>query len=402
MGRRAGPSLAVLVILALTFGWLGPVWASTSSDLDGVRREIAALDQTIRGARAEATEAGRAVAAARDRLSAVLSELEDRQAEIDDLRRRIGEEQARLAALQAELSALRLALASTRSEIVAATIRLQAQAVDLYIEATSSVGISMLYLDSATEVAVSLAYAEDVSGQTEELLKGFEALRLAEERQVADVEETTAEVSVGLEQLHEEEARLGDKLAEVERLRRDAERELADARVLLDRINREIRQAEQHKEGLQADAARLEREIRARAQAAASSERPGTLAWPINGRVSSPYGYRIHPILGTRRLHTGIDIDGGTGTPIRAAGAGTVILAGAWGGYGNAVVIDHGGGLTTVYAHQSRIAVSRNGKVAKGDTIGYVGCTGYCTGPHLHFETRVNGTPVDPMRYLRG
>ena len=84
-----------------------------------------------------------------------------------------------------------------------------------------------------------------------------------------------------------------------------------------------------------------------------------------------------------------------------AAGAGTVILAGAWGGYGNAVVIDHGGGLTTVYAHQSRIAVSRGEKVSRGETIGYVGCTGSCTGPHLHFETRVGGEPVDPMRFLR-
>jgi murein DD-endopeptidase MepM/ murein hydrolase activator NlpD len=402
MRRRAGASVAVLAALSLALGWLTPARAATSSDLDGVRREIAALDDKIRDARAGATEAGRAVAAARDRVAAVVSELEARQAEIDTLRERIGEEQARLAVLEAELTVLRTALASTRSEIVAATVRLQAQAVDLYIEATSSTGISMLYLDSATEVAVSLAYAEDVSGQTEELINGFEALRRAEERQVAEVETTTVAVSAGLELLHDEESRLGEKVAEVERLRRDAERELADARTLLDRINREISQAEQHKEGLQADAARLEREIRARAKAAASSERPGTLAWPINGRVSSPYGYRIHPILGTRRLHTGVDIDGGSGTPIRAAGAGTVILAGSWGGYGNAVVIDHGGGLTTVYAHQSRIAVSRNGKVAKGDTIGYVGCTGYCTGPHLHFETRVNGTPVDPMRYLRG
>jgi murein DD-endopeptidase MepM/ murein hydrolase activator NlpD len=136
----------------------------------------------------------------------------------------------------------------------------------------------------------------------------------------------------------------------------------------------------------------------------------GIMAWPVPGfyTITSPYGYRIHPILGVRKLHTGIDIgkNGSTpinGQPIVSAGAGTVIYAGWRSGYGNTVMIDHGNGVVTLYAHQQNggIHVSVGEHVAKGARIGTVGSTGYSTGPHLHFEVRVNGTPKDPMPYLR-
>jgi murein DD-endopeptidase MepM/ murein hydrolase activator NlpD len=124
------------------------------------------------------------------------------------------------------------------------------------------------------------------------------------------------------------------------------------------------------------------------------------MIWPVNGTVTSGYGYRIHPILGKRILHTGIDIAAASGTSIWAADGGTVIYATWVSGYGNTVAIDHGGGISTLYAHQSSMAVSYGQKVKKGQVVGYVGSTGYSTGPHLHFEVRVNGTPVDPMGYL--
>jgi len=120
----------------------------------------------------------------------------------------------------------------------------------------------------------------------------------------------------------------------------------------------------------------------------------GTFAWPLSGPITSPFGMR----WGT--LHPGIDIGVPTGTPIHAAGSGTVVWCGWMSGYGNLVMIDHHNGLATLYGHQSRIAVGCNQEVSQGETIGYVGCTGFCTGPHLHFEVRVNGTPVDPLGYL--
>jgi murein DD-endopeptidase MepM/ murein hydrolase activator NlpD len=126
----------------------------------------------------------------------------------------------------------------------------------------------------------------------------------------------------------------------------------------------------------------------------------GSLIWPVNGPVTSPFGWRVNPILGSREFHTGIDIGVGYGTPIHAADSGTVIYATWMGGYGNVIIIDHGRGISTLYAHQSSLAVGNGAKVSRGQTIGYVGSTGFSTGPHLHFEVRLNGNPVDPMAYL--
>ena len=115
--------------------------------------------------------------------------------------------------------------------------------------------------------------------------------------------------------------------------------------------------------------------------------------WPVGGPVVSPFGWRWG------RMHEGIDIGAGYGAPIVASAAGVVIYAGWMGGYGNLIIIDHGGGLATAYAHQSSFAIG-GGAVSQGQTIGYVGCTGHCYGPHLHFEVRVNGAAVDPLGYL--
>ena len=127
----------------------------------------------------------------------------------------------------------------------------------------------------------------------------------------------------------------------------------------------------------------------------------GVFAVPIPGApITSGFGPRVHPIYGDVRMHTGVDFGASYGTPIHAAGDGVVVSAGPLGGYGNATVIDHGNGLATLYGHQSSIVVAPGQSVRRGQVIGYVGCTGLCTGPHLHFEVRVRGTPVDPMQYL--
>jgi murein DD-endopeptidase MepM/ murein hydrolase activator NlpD len=118
------------------------------------------------------------------------------------------------------------------------------------------------------------------------------------------------------------------------------------------------------------------------------------LIWPVNGPITSPFGWRWG------RMHEGIDIGVGMGTPIRAAASGTIIYCGWESGYGNLTVIDNGGNLATAYGHQSSIAVACGQQVSQGEVIGYVGCTGHCTGPHLHFEVRINGSPVDPLGYL--
>jgi murein DD-endopeptidase MepM/ murein hydrolase activator NlpD len=168
------------------------------------------------------------------------------------------------------------------------------------------------------------------------------------------------------------------------------------------KVNEKVFAEEANK--LVAVSAALASRIRAAESGPSSSGSTGTasasgLIWPVSGPITSPYGPRCLP-NGDCSFHPGIDIAVPTGTPIKAAAAGSVIYSGWMDGYGNLVVIDHGSGLATAYAHQSSITAGNGASVSQGQVIGYVGCTGYCFGPHLHFEVRVNGEPVNPLGYL--
>jgi murein DD-endopeptidase MepM/ murein hydrolase activator NlpD len=166
-------------------------------------------------------------------------------------------------------------------------------------------------------------------------------------------------------------------------------------KVSLDSLTAQERADAEEIDGLQAVSADLAAKIRAaQAHSTVQHVSGSGLIWPVNAPITSPFGWRWG------RMHEGIDLGAAYGSPIAAAAAGVVIYAGWEGGYGNLVVIDHGGGLATAYGHQSRIAVSVGQSVSQGETIGYVGSTGHSTGPHLHFEVRVNGQAVDPLGYL--
>ena len=166
-------------------------------------------------------------------------------------------------------------------------------------------------------------------------------------------------------------------------------------RAALASLNSQERADAEEIDSLQQVSAELAAKIRA-AQSHSTVVRTGSgaLTWPVNAPITSPFGWRWG------RMHEGIDLGAAYGTPIAAAAAGTVIYAGWLGGYGNLTVIDHGGGLSTAYGHQSHIGVSVGQHVEQGEIIGNVGSTGHSTGPHLHFEVRVNGQAVDPLGYL--
>ncbi len=145
---------------------------------------------------------------------------------------------------------------------------------------------------------------------------------------------------------------------------------------------------------------RIEQMIRSSKPGSKGAEATGALVWPYDGPITSPFGWRTHPIFGTQTFHTGIDIGADHGDPVVAADGGVVIYADWMGGYGKAVIIDHGGGISTLYAHNSQLMVSEGQRVQKGQTISLIGTTGYSTGPHLHFEVRQNGSPTNPLSYL--
>jgi len=126
----------------------------------------------------------------------------------------------------------------------------------------------------------------------------------------------------------------------------------------------------------------------------------GAMAWPLAGTITSDFGWRTHPITGAQRFHSGVDIGGDYGMPIYAAQAGTVEYAGWISGYGNSVIINHGGGISTLYGHCQSVNVSTGQNVAQGELIAACGSSGNSTGPHCHFEVRVNGEPVNPLNYF--
>ena len=138
----------------------------------------------------------------------------------------------------------------------------------------------------------------------------------------------------------------------------------------------------------------------AREEALRAASASGKMVYPSSGPITSNFGSRFHPVLGYNRFHAGTDFGAPSGSPIRASETGVVIFSGWYGGYGNTVILDHGGGLPTLYAHASRLYVAEGKTVRKGDTIAAIGTTGLSTGPHLHFEVRRSGEPVDPLAFL--
>ncbi|GJD24215.1 Peptidase M23B [Rivularia sp. IAM M-261] len=223
-----------------------------------------------------------------------------------------------------------------------------------------------------------------------------EANRIVEQK--TDVEQVKNEISLIRQQLLAQKSDYQSQAASqselIDRLNNDR-LALAAAQTQLEQDSIAIGNLIQQK-----IAAQKAREAAEKAIGKRFTEGTGIFGFPSDAPISSPFGYRTHPVLGYRRLHTGIDFAGAYGSPIRAADNGTVIFAGWYGGYGNAVIISHGKGITTLYGHSSQLYVSEGQTVQRGQHIAATGSTGLSTGPHLHFEVRRDGTPTDPAPYL--
>jgi murein DD-endopeptidase MepM/ murein hydrolase activator NlpD len=252
-------------------------------------------------------------------------------------------------------------------------------------------------------------------GAQEALSTSYLLNRIAEQDRglIRELSERKTRLSNAHRELRERKADLEGKNRELREQKGDLQRASTERGAILERVKREkkahlevLEELERAERELHSTVDRLLKQKRALLAQRHPGQTPvvyyrgGRLSWPLRGRIMSPFGTRIHPIFHTRIKHTGIDIDGRTGDPVRAASAGEVLYAGWLRGYGQVIILDHGGSLTTVYAHLSRIEVQEGAKVGAGEVIGRVGATGVATGSHLHFEVRVNGNAVNPMGYL--
>ena len=225
---------------------------------------------------------------------------------------------------------------------------------------------------------------------------------------ILDIQKQKSAIEAKKAQLEEDKKQLDVLAAEAQKTQDAIASKKAEQQRILDAAKRNREAAAQMERDLAAQAEQVKNLIQQRLAAAQNNsgsdtgytEGTGSMSWPCNGVITSPFGYRTHPIFGTTIFHAGIDIGVDYGTPIHAADSGTVVYSGWISGYGNAVIIDHGGGLSTLYGHNQSLAVSEGQSVSKGEVIAYAGSTGNSTGPHCHFEVDINGSPVDPMGYL--
>ncbi|MBA2336477.1 MAG: peptidoglycan DD-metalloendopeptidase family protein [Acidimicrobiia bacterium] len=375
-------------------------------DLASVNAQLDQVASSIEAAEGERSTLATAVVATRDRVDLLLGSVAQVTAELGTARQAVRDQAIRIAVVQETLVRLRHDLATTRAELKDTEADAEAWARQLYMTGGSDQALVVLATNDLNELGIGMAYLSVVSRETDRTLLDLEALRRQEQRQIGAAANQQQILEQEQALLVEEEARVSGLLAEQIANQRAAEVELANERSLLTTVEEEIAHFEGELAALEVEQDRVRDAIRAEAAKAATAgtEQPevASSGWvrPVPGAVTSGFGPRLHPILGYYRMHTGWDMSAGTGTPIASATAGTVILAGWFGGYGNTVVVDHGGGLTTLYAHQSSLAVSYGAAVGAGDVVGYAGSTGLSTGPHLHFEVRVNGNPVDPAGYL--
>ncbi|MGH2749750.1 MAG: murein hydrolase activator EnvC family protein [Actinomycetota bacterium] len=367
------------------------------SQIQGQIDDTAKKTKTLRGS----------ISVLDDEAEGIQSRLAEVNAEIAALDGRISERQAELELAQQRYTTLTEELLDIQADLIESTDSLTERAIESYKAGPGAYVEGILSADSFADLSDRYEYYET----TVELDSAL----------VDDIERLDSETDARREQVAEEKERIAAAKLQLEKDRSDRVAVQAERQQMLDLQNALIAEKEDVLRGQLAKKSELEKldsqlqqdsqdiqAILARAanQSSGGGSAPapstgGQFGWPASGPVTSPYGYRTHPIFGGSRLHTGIDIGAGYGSPVYAAGGGTVVFAGTMSGYGNAIVVDHGGGVGTTYNHLSGFSVGQGSRVSRGQTIGSVGCTGYCTGPHLHFEVRLGGSPVDPMPYLQ-
>src|SRR5215210_1072851 len=355
----------------------------------------------------------RKIEAAREREGVLTSQIEvvtDKiralQGDVDAASSRLGQLENVLALHRRKLERLNQLYALQTRKLVflqrqhkEALLRLNRRLVEIYTSETTSPLSVVLEASSFADLLDQLEYLQDIGRNDQRIATEVSSAKLemqetrnATRRTRAEVAETTRAVAARTAEQRAVRDRLAWSQRELATARRDKRETLAG-------VHENKQEALDHMRSLEAESAALGAKIRA-AQSAAVIPAPTGAAsaagfvWPVHGVLTSGFGWRWG------RMHEGIDLAVASGTPVVASAAGVVIVAGWTGGYGNLVVVDHGGGISTAYGHNTSVTVGVGQRVAQGQLIAYSGSTGHSTGPHVHFEVRINGGAVDPMGYL--
>ncbi len=326
----------------------------------------------------------------------------DRQ--LAGVQRDVDAAEARLEVVQSEFVQTQTQLSVTRGQLAAARGELRDRAVAAYLGTSEpSAAEILLKAKDVHELTAGVGYLESVVKIQKEAVRRHSDLRDATELLQGSAEIRKDAAKAQRDEVVSRRSALEAVRWELDAARQEVVAEEGRQQQLVDEAKGRVSEFEAQIAALQGESDVVTGLLRGlQAGQMPSGAGAGVLASPVaSPSLNSFFGPRVHPILGTSRMHNGVDFRAGTGTPILAAANGMVAYAGPRGGYGNTTVVDHGGSIATLYAHQSAIYVTAGTAVTKGQVIGAVGSTGMSTGPHLHFEVRVGGTPVDPVPYLR-
>ena len=356
MNSKMKKILSAVMILVVALGTISLAYADDLSDIKNqqsqVKNDLAQLADSIEAQKAEVAEIDKKIKAKEDELAESEAKIQKAEAEIKRMQEEI----------------------DSQKENLGARLRTMYK--------NGSVGFIDVILGSSS-------FSELMSN-----ISMLQKIYEGDQETLTYLEEQHKAMQVKREQISAE-------LESQKVVKADLETQRAEAKKKTDAMQGEINQLQSKLEELNAEADRITGTIIEQQDPDKDYEGSGRMAWPTDSRyITSPFGFRVHPVTGIPTGHTGIDIGAGYGTNVYAAESGVVMMAQWFGGYGNAVTIDHGDGISTLYGHNSSLCVSPGQRVTKGQVIAKCGSTGISTGPHVHFEVRIGGSPVDPMGYL--
>ncbi len=390
--KRTGVAIcAVIIVLALLCGMLYPIFVQVNTTHAATKSQ---LESNVAEAKKKTEEAKKQLETVKKNKANVAEEVLSIDAEINRA-------ENELVATENAIAQAKVDLAIKEQELIVAEENCQIYDEEFKLRART------MYEDGTT------SYIEVLLGSSSfsDLLSRVEMIREVVEydrRMLASLAAAREEIRLAKEALSLEKTNLENREVELEALREELSYRLEAKQLLLDQLMADEEEYKKAYEKAEADEKKIQRELE-RLAAEEAKKGGGTkytgngqFQWPCpsSRRITSYYGYRIHPVYKTRKFHAGIDIGAGYGNDIVAAESGTVITATYGSGYGKYVVVSHGSGITTLYAHCSSLLVEVGDKVQKGETIAKIGSTGVSTGNHLHFEVRINGSTTDPLTYV--
>lgn len=404
--RRTRPSstllafgLAVLVAVGLVIGGgalssLPGAQAATQNDLSKVKGKIGTTKSKLEKRRSRERKLQRDVQGYSSRIAELQPKIDSLQKRQDTVQADLTSSEQRLGKTQSDLRSERKRLVRLRAKLDESRRVLSARLVELYQADKPSIVSVVVNSKGFADLLERGEFLNRIGQQDQRIVRSVKAARVeatATEARLQKLERRQRTTNERIESRRDEIAQVKGRLVSARGTISEARQSRAK---LLRKVRVDRKDLEQHLKGLEKEESKIQAKLSGLPSGGAVRQGSGNLVWPASAPLTSPFGLRWG------RLHGGIDLGVPTGTPVNAADDGTVAIAGWVGGYGNYVCINHGGGLSTCYAHNSRLGVNVGQRVSKGQVIAASGNTGNSTGPHIHFETRVNGVQKDPMGYL--